>query len=181
MPRQAAPHLSKLSKKHSQKAGLPSESLVYTGDRKEANVDIHLIDYSESVFSEQTLDSAAACIPYKDKPTVTWINLDGVHNVPVLEALGTCFGLHRLVMEDILNTDQRPKIEDYGDYLYLVLKMLSAGKSGEVVTEQISIVVGSNFVLSFQEGVEGDVFNLIRDRLRSSKGRIRRAGADYLA
>ena len=104
-----------------------------------------------------------------------------MHNVPVLEKLGDCFGLHRLVMEDILNTDQRPKMEDFGEYLYIVLKMLSNGKNGEVVTEQISIVVGSNFVLSFQEGIEGDVFNLIRERLRNGKGRIRKMSADYLA
>ncbi len=118
---------------------------------------------------------------YKDKPTVTWINVDGVHNVPLLEKLGECFGLHRLVMEDIMNTDQRPKMEDYGEYLYLVLKMLASGKNGEIVTEQISLILGANFVLSFQEGIEGDVFNLIRERLRTGKGRIRKMGADYLA
>jgi magnesium transporter len=84
-------------------------------------------------------------------------------------------------MEDIMNTDQRPKTEDYGEYLYIVLKMLSSGKNGEIITEQLSLVLGTNFVLSFQEGVEGDVFNLIRERLRNGKGRIRKMGADYLA
>ena len=107
--------------------------------------------------------------------------MDGVHNVSVLEKLGDCFGLHRLVMEDIMNTDQRPKMEDYGEYLYIVLKMLAGGKNGEIVAEQVSLVLGANFVLSFQEGVEGDVFNLIRDHLRTGKGRIRKMKADYLA
>jgi magnesium transporter len=173
--------MARLSRKRSKKAGLPSESLVYTGEKKDQKVDLHVIDYDETQFTEQVLSSVDACIPFRNKPTVTWINLDGVHDVPVLEKLGTCFGLHRLVMEDIVNTDQRAKVEDFGDYLYIVLKMLSTGKSGDVVTEQISIAVGSNFVLSFQEGLEGDVFNLIRDRLRASKGRIRKSGADYLA
>lgn len=172
--------MPKFTKKRSKKAGLPSETLMYTGEKKDEKVIIHVIDYDETNFLETELSAAEACIPYKNKPTVTWINVDGVHNVPVLEKLGDCFGLHRLVMEDILNTDQRPKAEDFGEYLYIVLKMLSNGRSGEIVTEQISIVVGSNFVLSFQEGVEGDVFNLIRERLRNGKGRIRKMGADYL-
>lgn len=172
--------MPKFTKKRSKKAGLPSETLMYTGEKKDEKVIIHVIDYDETNFLETELSAAEACIPYKNKPTVTWINVDGVHNVPVLEKLGDCFGLHRLVMEDILNTDQRPKAEDFGEYLYIVLKMLSNGRNGEIVTEQISIVVGSNFVLSFQEGVEGDVFNLIRERLRNGKGRIRKMGADYL-
>jgi magnesium transporter len=173
--------MPKLAKKRTKKAGLPSETLVYTGEKKDEKINIHVIDYDEPNFLETQLTTIEACIPYKNKPTVTWINVDGVHNVPMLEKLGECFGLHRLVMEDILNTDQRPKMEDFGDYLYVVLKMLSVGKSGETVTEQISIIVGTNFVLSFQEGIEGDVFNLIRERLRAGKGRIRKMGADYLA
>ena len=170
-----------IPKKRSKKAGLPSGSLVYTGEKKDEKVTIHVIDYDEANYQEVEQASVDACVPYRDKPTVTWINIDGVHNAQVLEKLGDCFGLHRLVMEDIMNTDQRPKIEDYGEYLYIVLKMLSDGKSGEIVTEQISIVLGANFVLSFQEGVEGDVFNMVRDHLRTGKGRIRKMKADYLA
>jgi magnesium transporter len=173
--------MPKFTKKRTKKAGLPSETLVYTGEKKDEKIKIHVIDYDETHFLETELSTVEACIPYKNKSTVTWINIDGVHNVPMIERLGDCFGLHRLVMEDIMNTDQRPKTEDYGEYLYIVLKMLSSGKNGEIITEQISLVLGTNFVLSFQEGVEGDVFNLIRERLRSSKGRIRKMGADYLA
>ena len=173
--------MRKLSKKRSKKAGLPSETLVYTGEKKDEKIRIHVIDFDESNLQESDVDSVEACIPYKDKPTVTWINVDGVHNVALLEKLGDCFGLHRLVMEDIMNTDQRPKTEDFGDYLYIVLKMLSAGKNGDIVTEQLSLVLGKNFVLSFQEGIEGDVFPPIRERLRSGKGKIRKMGADYLA
>lgn len=173
--------MRKLSKKRSKKAGLPSGTLVYTGEKKDEKISIHVVDYDEVNFVESELTSVDACIPYKNKPTVTWINVDGVHNVSMLEKLGECFGLHRLVMEDIMNTDQRPKMEDYGDYLYLVLKMLTSGKNGDIITEQISIILGPNFVLSFQEGIEGDVFNPIRDHLRTGKGRIRKMKADYLA
>lgn len=154
---------------------------MYTGEKKDEKISIHVVDYDEANFIESELISVEECIPYKNKPTVTWINVDGVHNVSMLEKLGACFGLHRLVMEDIMNTDQRPKMEDFGDYLYLVLKMLTSGKNGDIVTEQISIILGQNFVLSFQEGIEGDVFNPIRDHLRTGKGRIRKMKADYLA
>ena len=173
--------MSRLNRKRTKKAGLPSGSLVYTGERKDEKVSIHVIDYDEQNVTEEDLASVAACIPYRNKPTTTWINVDGVHDAAILERFGECFGLHRLVMEDIMNTDQRPKLEDYGEYLYIVLKMLLAGRNGEIQTEQVSIVLGANFVLSFQEGLEGDVFNIIRDRIRSGKGRIRKTGPDYLA
>ena len=173
--------MPRLSRKRSKKSGLPSGTLVYTGEKRDEQVKIHVIDFDEANFQEIELVSVDACIPYRDKPTVTWINVDGVHNVPLLEKIGDCFGLHRLVMEDIMNTDQRPKMEDYGEYLYIVFKMLSSGGGGETITEQISLILGANFVISFQEGVEGDVFNLIRERIRNSKGRIRKMGADYLA
>jgi magnesium transporter len=173
--------MRKFSKKHMKKVGLPSETLVYTGEKTDEKISIHIVDYDELNFLETEMTSVEACIPYKNKPTVTWVNVDGVNNVPMLEKLGDCFMLHRLVMEDIMNTDQRPKTEDFGDYLYLVLKMIMSGKNGDIVTEQISIILGPNFVLSFHEGIKGDVFNPIRERLRTSKGRIRKMGADYLA
>jgi magnesium transporter len=105
-----------------------------------------------SEWKKRNLPGAKECALVQDKSTVTWINVTGLHQVEVLEELNTCFGLRPLVLEDILNTDQRPKMEDYGDYLYIVLKMLFlAGNPGdEVESEQISIILGKNFVLSFQ-------------------------------
>jgi len=97
-----------------------------------------------------------------------------------MDKLGDCFSLHPLVLEDILNTDQRPKIEDHGEYIYIVLKMLHKVNRAEFAAEQISIILGKNFVISFQEGIKGDAFDLIRERIRSGKGRIRGFGTDYL-
>jgi magnesium transporter len=171
-----------ITKKRAKKAGLPAESLVYTGDLKGGAVKIAVMDYDDQQVAEQELTSVDQCIPYRDKPTVTWVNVEGVHDARVLEKLGECFGLHRLVIEDIMSTDQRPKTEDFGDYIYVVLKMLSPDpKDGTVVSEQISLILGPNFVLSFQEGIEGDVFSSIRERIRTGKGKIRKMGADYLA
>jgi len=107
--------------------------------------------------------------------------VDGIHQVEVLELLGECFGLHPLVLEDILNTDQRPKMEDFSEYIFVVLKTFSYNdQSDEVEPEQISLILGPSLVLSFQERA-GDVFDPIRERIRNGKGRIRRMGADYLA
>jgi len=170
-----------LIKKRSKKAGLPPGSLIHIGEKKAEIPKITVMDYDEAHFQEKEIKTIEECFLFKDKPTVTWINIDGLHQVEILEKLGECYGLHPLVLEDILNTDQRPKMEDYGEYLYIVLRMFNYNdKSSEIESEQISLVLGPNFVFSFQER-EGDTFNPIRDRIRNSKGRIRKMGADHLA
>ncbi len=169
-----------LIKKRSKKAGLPPGTLVHIGERKAEEIKITILDYDETQFQERFSKTFDECFIFRDKSTVRWINVDGIHHVETLEKLGDCFGIHPLTLEDILNTDQRPKIEDFGDYLYIVLNMFSHNdKSSEILKEQISLILGPNFVLSFQEK-EGDVFNPIRERIRSGKGRIRKMRADYL-
>ena len=174
--------MPKLTKKRSQKAGLPPGTLIHIGEKRREEPKITILDYDEAQFQEREVKSIEECFPFKEKPTVTWINVEGLHQVEVLERLGGCYGLHPLVLEDILNTDQRPKMEDYGEYLYIVLKMLYYDdRNGQIEAEQISLILGQNFVLSFQEGKEGDVFGPLRERLRVGKGRIRKMGTDYLA
>jgi len=173
--------MSKRRKKISQKVGLPPGTLVYTGEHKQGEIQITIFDYNESTLDEKITSNISECLLLKDKPTVTWINIDGINNPVAFEQLAKGYGLHPLVMEDILSTDQRPKLENYGEYLYVVLKMLSFNSStNEMIMEQVSIILGNNFVLSFQEGIEGDVFNPIRERIRNSKGLIRKEGADFL-
>jgi len=167
-------------KKRSRKAGLPPGTLIHIGERKTEEVKITIMDYDETQLQEKEAKTFDECIPYKNRPTVTWINVDGIHQVETLEKLGECFGVHPLTLEDILNTDQRPKMEDFGDYMYIVLKMFTRNaQNDEIVTEQISLILGENFVLSFQENV-GDVFDPVRARIRSDKGRLRKMAADYL-
>ncbi len=173
--------MPKLIKRRSKKAGLPPGTLVHIGERKAKDLKITLIDYDEVHFQEREIEKIEECLVFKDRPTITWINVDGLHQVEILEKLGECYGFHPLMLEDILNTDQRPKMEDYGDYIYIVLKMLSQNNINHgIMTEQISLIMGSNFVISFQE-TEGDIFDPIRDRIRNGKGRIRKMMADYLA
>jgi magnesium transporter len=173
--------MSKIIKKRSKKSGLPPGTLVHIGERKTEEVRISVIDYEQSGFQEKEFKTIEECLLLKDKPTVTWINVEGLHNVETIQKIGDCYGFHPLVLEDIMNTDQRPKVEDYGDYVYIVLKMLRNGTGPEILTEQISLILGQNYVISFQEGIEGDVFDTIRERIRTGKGRIRSMDADYLA
>ena len=173
--------MSRLFKKRSIKMGLPPGTLVHIGEKKTEEIKITVIDYDEMNFQEREIKSIEESFSFKDKPTVTWINIEGIHRTDIIQKLGDCYGFHPLVLEDILNTDQRPKMEDYKDYLYIVLKMLSNNKGPEIIVEQVSLILGSNFVISFQEGVAGDVFNPVRERIRNGKGRIRSFGADYLA
>jgi len=173
--------MSKLIKKRSEKTGLPPGTLVHIGEKKAETPKITIMDYDETHFQEKEIKTIKECFLFKDTPTVTWINIDSLHQVEILEKLGECYGFHPLVLEDILNTDQRPKMEDYGEYLYIVLRILNYNdKSGEIESEQISLILGPNFIISFQEK-EGTVFNPVRERIRNGKGRIRKMGPDYLA
>lgn len=168
-------------RKRSEKAGLPPGTLIHIGERRAEKVKITLIDYDETQFQEKEVERVEDCFPFKAIPTVTWLNIDGLHNVEVIEKIGKQFSFHPLLLEDILNTHQRPKLEDYEHYLYIVLKMLYyEASTGELTAEQVSLILGAQYVISFQER-GGELFRGIRDRIRNAKGRIRKAGADYLA
>jgi len=172
--------LPKLVKKKLKKVGLPPGTLVHIGNKRIEKVKITIIDYDEKHFQEKEVKSAEECFPYKDKSTITWINIDGVHEIKVIEEIGKHFNLHPLILEDIVDTDQRPKIKDFGNYIFIILKMLYYDeKDNEMKVEQVSLVLGKNYVISFQER-EGDVFDAIRERNRNNIGRIRKLGADYL-
>jgi magnesium transporter len=181
-PRTAAATVRRhLLRKTSHKAGRPPGTLVHVGEPRTAPIRIRLLEYTAETLVERELDGVADALACRDSAPISWIDLDGVHRFELLEQLGAGFGLHPLVLEDIVNTDHRPKVEDFDDYLFLVLKMPHYEAAGATVRlEQVSLVLGPSFVLSFQEQ-PGDVFEGIRQRLRSARGRIRKMGADYLA
>lgn len=174
--------MSSLIKKRSQKAGLPPGSLIYTGDREKVQPRITVVEFDEQGVETREIASLTECPARENRPgVVTWIDVNGISQVDHLEKLGDCFNLHPLVLEDILNVDQRPKTEDYEDYLYIVLKAISSKpETGALLAEQISLILGPNYVLSFHENSQ-DLFQTIRERIVKGKGRIRKAGADYLA
>jgi len=168
-------------KKRSRKAGLPPGSLIHIGDRLTEKTKITAFDYDESHLQEKEIKTVGECQQFKDSRDVSWIHVEGIHETQILEELGALFGLHPLTLEDILNTEQRPKVEDYGVDLFIVVKLLSYNeKTDEIEAEQISLILRRNALLSFQEK-EGDDFLSVKGRIQNGKGRLRRLGADYLA
>ena len=173
--------INRLSKKRLKTLGQPPGTLIFTGEKKTEEITITIIDYDENQYQEKKVKTVEECFPFKETPTVTWININGLHEPYIIEQVGEYFNIHPLILEDILNITQRPKFDDLGDYIYIILKMLSYDEGKRRIDiEQVSFLLGSNFVISFQEK-EGDVFNPIRERIRTGKGRVRKMGADYLA
>ncbi|HEU4504840.1 MAG TPA: magnesium/cobalt transporter CorA [Nitrospira sp.] len=168
----------KLVQKRSKKTGLPPGTLVHIGERKSEKVTVTVFRYSGADCEELQQEQVDGLSRPVDE-SVIWINVGGVHQVEVVETLGKQFSLHPLMLEDVANTDQRPKLDDYETYFFLVIKMLSLTKRNEIAVEQVSLVLGRNYVISFQENGT-DVFQPVRERLRGGKGRLRQSGADYL-
>lgn len=173
--------MGRLVRRVRKKPGSPPGTLVHTGVQRVEEVRIQVLDYDEAGLQERDVPGVLDCRPYRDSETVTWINVDGLHDPAVIEEFGGVFGLHPLVMEDVLSLGQRPKVEDYGDYLFVELNMLHVHPETRMVhEEQLSMAVGPNWILTFQE-TPGDVLDPVRDRLRAGRGKIRSRGADYLA
>ena len=161
------------------KTGQIPGSIIYTGKKSEQKLFIEVFDYDKENYSESELLSIEDSSEFKNSISNTWINLNGLNHVNEIEKLGKLYKLHPLVLEDIVNISQRPKIDEYDDYLFVVLKMLYYDDNEKIASEQVSFILGKNYVLSFQES-EGDVFDGVRNRIRQAKGRVRSLNADYL-
>lgn len=178
--RKAVRPVFNILKKSSKKAGLPPGTLVHIGEKKIEKPRITIIDYDEEHYFEKEVESVEECFPYKDTSTATWINIDGLHEVEIIEKIGSHFAIHPLILEDIVHTGQRPKIEDFESYVFIVLTILYDNpESGEIEEEQFSIILGANVVITFQEKL-GDVFKTIRERIQNGKLRTKRGGAEFL-
>jgi magnesium transporter len=141
---------------------------------------ITLIDYNTSSYTEREVADASECLPYRQADSVTWVNVDGTGSPELIRQLAQVMGFHALTVEDMLAADHRPKAEDYGDYIYVVAKVLDVDAAGEITIEQLSLVIGPNYVVSIQED-PSDPFGPVRERIRNAVGRVRGLGADYLA
>jgi magnesium transporter len=139
-----------------------------------------VMDYDETNLLEQEIETIEECFPFKDQPSVTWIHIEGIHQENVIDAIGKHFGVHPLVLEDLINMGQRPKMEVYENYIFIVLRMLCYDdENADVEDKQVGLIVGSDFVVSVLE-TGGDTFKEIRERIRSGQGRVRKMRADYL-
>ena len=172
---------SRIYRVRKKQAGLPPGSLVHTGTKKIEKVLIDITEYNEEKFAEKTIESVEELFQQKDSNLTTWINICGLHDISLLEKIGDHFNIHPLVLEDILNTEQRPKLDDYESQLYCVLKSIEFDEAaGEITSEQVSLILDKNLLITFQERIP-DCFEPVRDRLRKGKGRIRKCSADYLS
>jgi len=156
----------------------PPGTLIHIGKKKREKIRITLFSYNAEAFEDKEFSSIEKLLRLKNNGNVWWINIDGLHDISAIQTIGTHFHIHDLILEDILDTNQRPKVEETDKYLSAVVKMLHPNENS-IQAEQVSLIIGSDYVISFQE-YQGDVFEPIRDRIRQSKGRIRSMGADYL-
>jgi magnesium transporter len=158
---------------------LPGTIIV---DQNASPTKIVLIDYNETNATRAQLPTPEASAPYLDTESVSWVDVQGLGNKEVLQRLGSVFDLHPLVLEDVVNVPQRPKIEDYENQLVIIAQMVMPKSGGDGFwIEQVSFVLGKHYLLTVQEEPQRDCFGPVRDRIRNNKGSVRKAGADYLA
>lgn len=168
-------------KKASKKAGLAPGTILYTGRKKQSHVDVSVIEYNSDVLSELVVSEISTLPKCAHSNQVSWINVNGIHDIELVRSIGKHLKLHELLLEDVANIQQRPKTEEFDEYIYVTLKMIQWDEEKETIKrEHVSLIVGNNYVLSFQEE-SGDVFEWVRQRLRRGKGRIRTLKSDYLA
>ncbi len=163
------------------KTGLPPGSLVFVGEKKLDKPSVSVFEYSKDYLNVLDITSLKQIKSDIPQDRVCWLNIDGLHDTELIEYIGQTYNLHPLLLEDILHTEQRPKVDFYENVLYLVVKMLSYHEdTNSVWSEQVSFVLGKNFLLTFQEGAMGDVFDSVRERITNNKGKIRKYNSDYL-
>ena len=168
-------------KGYSQKVGLPPGTLVYLGEERTEPIRITVIDYDEGHIHEDEVQTIEECLPFKNTETVTWIQIEGVHETPIIEEIGEHFGVSHLLLEDLMSPNHLPKIEIHKDYVFIILKSLDYNAAASTVSrEQISLIIGPNFVISLQEN-RSEIFTSIHNRLRNTQGRIRKMRSGYLA
>jgi magnesium transporter len=172
--------MGRLVRRAVKKPGAAPGTLVHSGQQMVERPVITYLDYDTEGLHEAQLSDVAACVAMRDSPTVSWIDVDGLHDVELVRRLGEEFGWHPLMLEDIVSVGQRPKLEEYDGALYIVMQMLRWNAATQQADEeQLSLVLGERYVFTFQERV-GDVFDGVRERLRTQRGRIRAKGPDYL-
>lgn len=172
--------MARYIRKQKEQIGIMPGSMVFTGVKKQEKVHVSIIDYDSENLIEVDTQTIAELKPYQETSTCTWVNITGLHEVDVMQEVKGCFNFHPLMMEDVLNTNERPKMEEYDEGVFFTLKMLHFNDDHRLISEQLSLVIMPNMLITFQEQ-KGDVFDSVRERLRKQRGKIRTVGTDYLA
>lgn len=172
--------LKKITKTNSHKSGLPPGTLVYTGNKEAEKINIELFSFSEKNFINKENITIEEAFTYINSDNITWINIDGFHDIELLKKIGKKFNISNLILEDIINTNQRAKFEEFENYMCIILKMLTYNEIDmQVEVEQVGIIFGNNIVITLQEGKDKDVFDNIRERLKSDSSSIKKYSSDF--
>jgi magnesium transporter len=172
--------MARFLKKSKQEIGLPPDELLFRGEKKVNDIILRVIDFDANNLQEETIKSISDSVKYQAKDTVTWLNVDGLHNSEIMETIASEFNFDRLILADVMNTQARSTLKEYDNCIFVSVKMLQQDSASDTITvENLSLIVTKSFLISFQE-TKGDVFEPVRERIRKQKKRIRNGGTDYL-
>ena len=173
--------MARFIKKHKQEIGLPPDEWYFRGNKKIDEVLLRVIDFDPNNLEENAVKTVKEVLKYQDKDTVTWFNVDGLHNIEVMEEIVKGFQLDKLVIANVMDTQTRPRVQEFSNCIYLSIKMLQHNEKNDSITvENLSLIITDSVLISFQEK-KGDVFEPVRERIRNQRKRIRNSGTDYLA
>lgn len=173
--------MARFVKKQKKEIGLSPDELVFRGEQKIEHVLLRIIDFDATDLKEDVIKKVGDALKYQNQDTVTWFNIDGLHNIAIMNEIGKGFNLDNLILADVLNTHARPKVQEYPNGIFISVKMLQMNETtGTISAENLSLMITKSVLISFQEK-KGDVFEPIRERIRNQKKRIRNSGTDYLA
>ena len=172
--------MARFLKKQKQEIGLSPDVIYFRGEKKIDKVLLRVIDYDVQNLEENEINSIDEVLKLQNKETVTWFNVDGLHNTAIIEEIANGFQLDKIILADVMDTQSRPKVQEYDNCIFICIKMLKQDEvSGSISIENLSIILTDSVLISFQEK-KGDVFEPVRERIRKQKKRIRNSGTDYL-
>ncbi|PKQ60231.1 magnesium and cobalt transport protein CorA [Labilibaculum filiforme] len=173
--------MARFIKKSKNEIGISPDELFFRGEQKIDNVLLRIIDFDANNLEENAVKTVSEVLKYQEKETVTWFNIDGIHNTDIMREIVKGFHLEQLIMADVMNTDARPKVQEYDNCIFISIKMLRHDeKTSLIQVENLSLILTEHVLITFQEK-KGDVFEPVRERIRKQKKRIRHSGTDYLA
>ena len=172
--------MARLLSKSKKEIGISPDELLFRGEKKVDEILLRIIDFDANSLTEETIKSISDSVKYQEKDTVTWLNIDGLHNTEIMETIASEFNFDRLILADVMNTQARSTIKEYGNCIFISAKMLQQDSASDIINvENLSLILTESFLISFQEK-KGDVFEPVRERIRKQKKRIRNGGTDYL-
>ncbi len=173
--------MARFIKKQKIEIGVSPDELLFRGKQKSEEITLRIIDYDSENLEENAIKKVQEALDFREKNSVTWLNVDGLHDASIMEEISKGFNLDSLILAEVMNTGIRPKVAEYQNCVYISIKMLQQNSETDLISvENLSLIITKSVLISFQER-KGDVFEPVRERIRKQKKRIRNSGTDYLA